>query len=205
VKPMYALSIAALVLTAVSAEARGGGGGGGRGGGGGTGVRSGGGGGGGGGGRSRPWGPRPNPRPNPNPNPNPNPGPKPDKPGHGHGHHHHGHFFYGPYDPFFYGSSFGYYGYREYREDDDGFWKGDENVQVKVSPKKAEILANGIPYGKSGRAKFNLPTGAWRIELRAEGYEPQVLELKIEPGVKYKVERKLRKLGEPQDKDRDDR
>jgi hypothetical protein len=124
-------------------------------------------------GPSRPPGPRPNPRPH-----------KPQKPMI--------HFYrpYHYYDPFYFGSP--YFDGRNYRDGADAP-DGARNVEIKVSPKKAEILVGGVPYG-TGRAKVGLPSGTWKVELRAEGYEPQSFDVLVEPGGKYKFERKLQKL-----------
>jgi hypothetical protein len=75
-------------------------------------------------------------------------------------------------------------------------------VVVEVSPKQAEIFANGVSYGKR-KAKLNLPAGEWLVELRAPGYETQVVKLNVEPGVKYRVEKKLHKVELDIDRDRD--
>jgi hypothetical protein len=98
---------------------------------------------------------------------------------------------YGYYDPFydpFYGSY--YYG-GGYRERD---FDGDENVQLKFSPKDAKVYINGMLYeSKKGKARVDLPTGKWIIEIRAPGYRTEVIELNVEQGVRYGIERKLQK------------
>src|SRR5687768_14433305 len=85
------------------------------------------------------------------------------------------------YDPFL------FRGPIQYRQGDDGFDKHKENIQLKVSPKNTEVYAGGLLYSKKGSSpRFNLPSGEWKIELRAPGYESQTVELKVEPGVKYR-------------------
>lgn len=90
------------------------------------------------------------------------------------------------YDPFYRTGS--------YRDEDqeDRQQKGERNIEVRVQPREAEISVNGVSYGR-GRASFSLPSGAWTMELTAPGYLPQILELIVEPGVKYRVERSLKR------------
>lgn len=124
------------------------------------------------------------------------------------GHHHH-HFH-----PGFVGVGLGFYsgfGYADpfyYRDYGDGYespGKYDENIQFKLSPKNTEVYAGGILYSKKGkRPRFNLPNGTWTLELRAPGYEPQVFDLKVEPGIKYLIERKLEKIPEERRETRTD-
>lgn len=126
-------------------------------------------------------------------------------PGHGHGHghdHHHGHggdwwygrpgywgsFGYGGfYDPFY--SPFGSYGYADRDQD-----RIDErNVEVRVQPDNAQVYVNGLLYSNSGKARFTLPSGPWTIEIRAPGYRTERVELAVEQGKRYKIERKLQR------------
>lgn len=120
----------------------------------------------------------------------------------GGGHHHHpipiwwlgGGFGFGGfgyaspfYDPFY----DGWYGRRLY-DDNDGNPSGD-NVTLRVKPENASVYVNGILYSSRGRGHFNLPAGEWTVELRAPGYLPQTVNLRVEQGVRYTVERKLEK------------
>lgn len=90
------------------------------------------------------------------------------------------------YDPFY---RTGYYQDERDARDEN---QGAGNIEVNVSPREAEIWVNGVRYGR-GKARFSLPSGVWTMELRQPGYLPQILELTVEPGVRYKVDRKLRK------------
>lgn len=90
-------------------------------------------------------------------------------------------FFYGIYAP-----RMGAYGYRQERERDSG-----ENITINVSPKNTSVFVNGLLYSSKGRARFNLPIGTWKIELQAPGHSPQSLEIKVDQGIRYIIERKL--------------
>ena len=68
-----------------------------------------------------------------------------------------------------------------------------DNVVVRVQPESASVYVNGILYSSRGHAPFSLPSGLWNVELRAPGYLPQVVELRVEQGVTYTVERRLQK------------
>ncbi|HEU4753911.1 MAG TPA: PEGA domain-containing protein, partial [Armatimonadota bacterium] len=67
------------------------------------------------------------------------------------------------------------------------------NVEIKASPSRTSVYVNGILYSEKGRARFNLPAGQWKIELRAPGYLPQTIDLNVEQGIRYSIERKLEK------------
>jgi hypothetical protein len=90
------------------------------------------------------------------------------------------------YDPF-------YNGYYQRLDEDDDTKRGGGNIDIRVSPKNAEILVNGVRYGEKGRARLNLPSGLWKIELRAPGYAPQTVDLNVDQGIRYSIERKLEK------------
>ena len=121
----------------------------------------------------------------------------------GGGHHHHpipiwwlggggfgfGGFAYASpfYDPFY----DGWYGRRLYG-DENGSSSGD-NVTLRVKPENASVYVNGVLYSGRGHGHFNLPAGEWTVELRAPGYLPQTVNLRVEQGVRYTVERKLEK------------
>ena len=98
-------------------------------------------------------------------------------------------FYHSPfYDPFYHGYAHGYAGGEPGERDGK---KG--NVELKVSPKDAVVSVNGVEYGKAGGARLNLPAGQWRIEIRAPGHVPQVIDLNVEQGIRYTIERKLKK------------
>lgn len=123
--------------------------------------------------------------------------------GHGHGHHHHhghggdwwygrpgywGSFGYGGfYDPFY--SPFYSYGYTAREQDRED----DRNVEVRVKPDNAQVYVNGLLYSNSGKARFTLPSGPWTIEIRAPGYRTEWIELAVEQGKRYRIERKLQR------------
>jgi hypothetical protein len=104
------------------------------------------------------------------------------------------------FDPFY--SPYYYSGMdREPREDE----VGSGNVIVNVKPSNASVYVDGLLYSGKGKTRFNLPVGTWKLELRAPGYLPQTIELRVEQGVEYKIERKLEKepaLEQPRRKDR---
>ncbi|MFN3648369.1 MAG: PEGA domain-containing protein [Armatimonadota bacterium] len=104
------------------------------------------------------------------------------------------------YDPFY--SPYYYSGMdRESREDE----VGSGNVIVNVKPSNASVYVDGLLYSSKGKTRFNLPVGTWKLELRAPGYLPQTIELRVEQGVEYKIERKLEKepaLEQPRRKER---
>ena len=56
-----------------------------------------------------------------------------------------------------------------------------------------EVYVNGILYSTKGNTKISLPVGTWTIEIRAEGYITETIELQIKQGDKYKIERKLQR------------
>ena len=99
-------------------------------------------------------------------------------------------FFYPGYGLFGYDS---YYGGLENRDNDDRPFKGGDNVEIRVKPDNAQVYVNGLLYSNKGKAKFGLPSGPWKIELRAPGYLTQIIELNVEQGIRYTIERKLEK------------
>lgn len=92
--------------------------------------------------------------------------------------------WYDPYDPG-----------RDYDRDSDREKRGagQGNVELKLSPKDVEVYVNGILYSTKGNTKISLPVGTWTIEIRAEGYITETIELQIKQGDKYKIERKLQR------------
>jgi hypothetical protein len=100
----------------------------------------------------------------------------------------------GFYDPF-YDSYYGY-PYDGYTPDRPEQRVEGEDVEVQVHPSSAHILVNGIEYGHKGKARFRLPSGTWTVVLEAPGYEPQTIQLDVEPGRGYTIERHLVKIHE---------
>jgi hypothetical protein len=97
--------------------------------------------------------------------------------------------------PGYYFNPFGYdpyYGNLE-ASDESRPTKGGDNVQLRVKPDDAQVYVNGLLYSNRGRARFGLPIGPWKIEIRAAGYVSQTIELNVEQGIRYTIERKLEK------------
>lgn len=91
------------------------------------------------------------------------------------------------YDPFYEG----WYGTGPNSEESRSGERSGDNVQLRVSPDHTSVFVNGVLYSSRGHGHFNLPIGDWKLELRAAGYLPQVLDLHVEQGIRYTVERKL--------------
>jgi len=101
--------------------------------------------------------------------------------------------FYGSpfvYDPYFAGPS-GYYGSGYGSEAD---WSKRGNVQLHVDPKDVEVIVDGIPSAKGGRAVLNLPTGLHHVEIQRSGYRPWSIDLDVKQGVRYLLEQRLERL-----------
>jgi hypothetical protein len=80
------------------------------------------------------------------------------------------------------------YSHRRY-EDRRDFRYG--NVALHVSPEEVRVYLNGIQIERDGRSELELPPGHHRLEFLRRGYETEVLHLDVEPGVDYRVSRKL--------------
>jgi hypothetical protein len=72
--------------------------------------------------------------------------------------------------------------------------RGGENVDLRVSPKESWVYLNGVRIDAQGRGKISLPPGKHRLEFVAQGRRSEMAELDVQPGVVYRVERKLQKL-----------
>jgi hypothetical protein len=93
---------------------------------------------------------------------------------------------YGYYDPYSGGSGYGGYGgggyaYSQGRYGDVG------SLRLKVKPSHAEVFVDGYFMGDidtfdGAFQKLEIESGAHRIEIRADGYEPVQFEVKIAPG-----------------------
>jgi hypothetical protein len=140
---------------------------------------------------------------------------RPPRPGHGRGGYYPGGYYPVPYySPFYYdsffGSPFGYdpfftgapgYYSNGYRSEDD--WSKRGNVQLHVDQKDVEVIVDGIPTAKGGRAVLSLPTGMHHIEIQRSGYRTWSTDLDIKQGIRYMLEQRLERLpkDEPQEGD----
>jgi hypothetical protein len=111
-----------------------------------------------------------------------------------------GYFFY---DPFWWGSSYSAYGYPAY----GGYYGGSGypggrsfdtgGLRLKVKPRNAQVMVDGYFVGVVDDydgmfQRLNLEPGPHRIEVRADGYEPLVFDVRIveDDTVTYKGELK---------------
>lgn len=100
-------------------------------------------------------------------------------------------FGYGPF--FTRGWGYSYYGTGSrygYRDD----WSDQGNVQLRVEPKDVEVYVDGTPWAKGGRAVLALPAGRHRVEIARPGYRPWAVDLDVQQGVRYRLERRLERL-----------
>src|SRR5205823_5425373 len=106
-------------------------------------------------------------------------------------------FYFDPYygSPFFYDPYFpgqpGYYSAGSRSEDE---WSKRGNVQLHVDPKDVEVIVDGIPTAKGGRAVLNLPTGMHHIEIERAGYQTWYTDLDVKQGIRYMLEQRLERL-----------
>ena len=87
---------------------------------------------------------------------------------------------HGYWDPYYAGGGGGY-SYSQSRYADLG------SVRLRVKPANAQVFVDGYFMGDIDSfdgvfQKLTLESGAHRIELRAEGYEPVQFEVMIVPG-----------------------
>ena len=113
-----------------------------------------------------------------------------------------GYFSYDPYlfggygyDPYGHGYGYGYEGYQSYRTGDQ--YRDVGSLRLKVKPTNAQVLIDGYFVGvvdsfDGALQRLGVESGAHRVELRAEGYEPVEFEVMITPGetITYKGEMK---------------
>ncbi len=113
-------------------------------------------------------------------------------------------FFYSPffYDPF-YRDPWGRYSVPEYGSRDD--WSDRQNIQLNVEPRDVEVIVDGIPTAKGGRAFLNLPSGPHHIAIIRSGYRPWVLDLDVKQGVRYRLEQRLERLSKEEQERGEDR
>ena len=127
------------------------------------------------------------------------------------------------YDPYWWGGGFGYpysygwgypyYGYGGYggygydygyAGDRGGYNQGQGygSLKLKIKPSNAEVYVDGYYLGQVDDfdvvfQHLDLEGGQHRIEIRANGYQPIVLDMKIEPGRTVTYENQLRPSQEP--------
>jgi hypothetical protein len=89
-----------------------------------------------------------------------------------------------------YGHPYGPYGYPYYRS---GYAEDQGGIRLQVNPKQAEVFADGYYVGTvddfDGMSqRLALDAGHHKLEIRAEGYEPFVIDVNIlrEQTIKYK-------------------
>lgn len=95
------------------------------------------------------------------------------------------------YDPFYF-DAWGSPYQSDYGAADD--WSRRGNVQLHVDPKDVEVIVDGIPSAKGGRAVLSLPAGKHQIEIVRRGYRPWRLDLDVQQGVRYRLEQDLERL-----------
>lgn len=126
---------------------------------------------------------------------------------HGGYHGYHG-YRYGYYSPYFYrpywgfyGYGWGYpyyggygygYGYPAY----SGYYYGYGEVKLDVKPKEAQVFLDGDYVGSvddfnSWYQKMNVEPGKHRIVIRAQGYQPYSMDLRVLPGQSYKIKQQM--------------
>ena len=97
------------------------------------------------------------------------------------------------YDPWMWGSPYGYGGYYDpyYGGGGGAYYQsqyGDlGSLRLRVKPNNAQVFVDGYFMGEIDNfdgtfQKLTLESGAHRIEIRAEGYEPVQFEVKVVPG-----------------------
>lgn len=100
-----------------------------------------------------------------------------------------GGYYGGFYDPFWYGG--GPYGYGG----GGGYYNDDGALRLKVEPREASVYVDGYFAGQVDDydgvfQKLRMESGPHRVELRADGYEPLMFEVRIQPDrtITYKGE-----------------
>jgi len=101
-----------------------------------------------------------------------------------------GYFYYDPYwyDPYYWGYPYGSYGYGSYGSYSQGSYGSSLDtgaLKLKVKPREAQVFVDGYYVGVVDDfdgifQKLQLDSGAHRIEIRAEGYEPLAFDVRIE-------------------------
>jgi hypothetical protein len=111
-----------------------------------------------------------------------------------------GGYGYGGYGYGGYGYDYGYYGGDRRGSYDQG--QGYGSLKLKIKPRNAEVYVDGYYMGQVDDfdgvfQHLDLENGQHRIEIRANGYQPIVLDMKIEPGRTVTYENQLRPSQEP--------
>ena len=101
-------------------------------------------------------------------------------------------FYFDPFygDPFFAGPRV--YASPGYRSEEG--WSERGNVHLQVEPKDVEVIVDGIPSAKGGRAALDLPSGMHHIEIHRSGYRTWSVDLDVKQGVRYRLEQRLERL-----------
>ena len=108
-----------------------------------------------------------------------------------------GGYYGGYYDPWWYGTGYigsygGYYDpwYGGYPSDPQPYYSSsfdeDGKLRLKIKPRDAEVYVDGYFVGTVDDfdgifQRLHLETGAHRIEVRAAGYEPLMIDVRITP------------------------
>jgi hypothetical protein len=118
---------------------------------------------------------------------------------------------YGYWDPWMYGGygyggyGYGGYGYGGYGS---GYGSGSRynrayelgSVRLKVRPREAEVLVDGYYVGQVDNfdgvfQRLELEPGPHRIEVRANGFQPMVFEVRVLPGRNLTYQGELQPVG----------
>ena len=103
-------------------------------------------------------------------------------------------YSYYPYYPYY---SYGHYGHRGYGQPGYGYGYGGGyatgELRLKVRPRHAQVFVDGYFVGNVDSfdgvfQSLRLEEGAYQIEIRAPGYEPLILDVRILPGEKIVYE-----------------
>jgi hypothetical protein len=72
--------------------------------------------------------------------------------------------------------------------------RSEPNLALRVSPRDAWVYLNGVRVRADGRSSLTLPEGKHRLEFLRDGCRTEVAEVAVQPGIEYRVERKLARL-----------
>lgn len=91
-----------------------------------------------------------------------------------------GGYYGGYYDPFWYGGSYGGGG---------GYYSDEGSLRLKIRPRDASVYVDGYFAGQVDDydgvfQKLRMESGPHRIEVRADGFEPLMFEVQIQPNRK---------------------
>ena len=120
-----------------------------------------------------------------------------------------GGYYGGYYDPWWYSPGYvgaygGYYdpwygGYPSYPQTTYSSYTDDGALRLKIKPRNAEVYVDGFFVGVVDDfdgifQRLHLETGAHRIEVRAPGYEPLALDVRITPEHTTTYQGELKKI-----------